>query len=183
MINRFWLQRMIHWSLYLCLALLVACSPGDTNRLSSSLHSLYSEEQPALSGNGHDLAFVSNRNGNQQLLLYNFPQAKFIPLPGLNRPHNIVENPSLSYTGRYITYLTSDYGRPVVAMYDRATKQSQILTPIYTSWLRNPRISPDGRYVVFETAKSGQWDIEVLDRGPEIELDLPNGASVDSSAP
>ncbi len=182
MINKFWLQRTIHWSLYLCLALLVACSPGDP-QMSSSRLSLYSEEQPALSGNGQALAFVSNRNGNQQLLLYDFPQAKFIPLPGLNRPHNIAENPSLSYTARYIAYITSDYGRPVVAMYDRATQQAQILTPIYTSWLRNPRISPDGRYVVFETAKSGQWDIELLDRGPDIELDLTNGAAVGLSAP
>lgn len=130
-----------------------------------------------MSGNGRFLAFVSNRNGSQQILLYNLEQQQFISTPGLNRPETIAENPSLSYTGRYIAYITSDQGRPVVALYDRATQQSQILTPNYRSWIRNPSISPDGRYVVFETTVRGQWDIEVLDRGPDIELDIPNGAT------
>lgn len=44
--------------------------------------------------------------------------------------------------------------------------------------MRNPSISPDGRYVVFESSTRGQWDIEVLDRGPTIELDIPNGTTV-----
>ena len=44
--------------------------------------------------------------------------------------------------------------------------------------MRNPQISADGRYIVFETARRGQWDIEVLDRGPLIELDIPDGTPV-----
>lgn len=131
-----------------------------------------------MSGNGRFLAFVSNRNGNQQLLVYDLETQSFIATPGLNRPETIAESPSLSYTGRYIVYLTSDQGRPVVALYDRAIQQSQILTPIYRGWVRNPGVSPDGRYVVFETASRGQWDIEVLDRGPNMELDIPNGSTV-----
>jgi Tol biopolymer transport system component len=146
----------------------------------TSLNSRYTEEQPGLSGNGRFLAFVSNRNGNHQLLVYNLEEQRLIRIPGLNRPETIAESPSLSYTGRYIAYITSDQGRPVVALYDRATQQSQILTPTYRGWVKNPNISPDGRYVVFETASRGQWDIEVLDRGPNIELDIPNGANVGS---
>jgi Tol biopolymer transport system component len=179
---RFWLQRQIDWGLGLSLAsLLVSCSPDNIPIGPTSLNSRYTEEQPALSGNGRFLAFVSNRNGLHQLLVYDLQQQIFIRLPRLNRPETIVESPSLSYTGRYIAYITSDQGRPVVALYDRATQQSQILTPIYRGWVRNPNISPDGRYVVFESASRGQWDIEVLDRGPNIELDIPNGAPV--SAP
>jgi Tol biopolymer transport system component len=49
------------------------------------------------------------------------------------------------------------------------------LTQGYRSWLRNPRISPDGRYIVFETARRGQWDIEIMDLGPNIEVDQPEG--------
>lgn len=175
----FWLQSPLHWSLVFGLtSLLVSCSANDLPFASTSLNSRYTEEQPALSGNGRFLAFVSNRNGNQQLLVYDLEEQRFIQTPGLNRRETIAESPSLSYTGRYIAYLTSDQGRPVVALYDRATQQSQILTPIYRAWVRNPHISPDGRYVVFETANRGQWDIEVLDRGPSIELDIPNGAAV-----
>nr|WP_228014699.1 hypothetical protein [Fortiea sp. LEGE XX443] len=159
-------------------SLLISCGSADIPLGPTSLNSRYTEEQPALSGNGRFLAFVSNRNSTHQLLVYDLQQQIFVNTPGLNRPETISESPSLSYTGRYVVYLTSDQGRPVVALYDRATQQSQILTPAYRGWVRNPGVSPDGRYVVFETASRGQWDIEVLDRGPNIELDIPNGATV-----
>ncbi|MEH2067061.1 MAG: hypothetical protein V7K47_02620 [Nostoc sp.] len=178
---RLWLQRPIHWSLVFGFtSLLVSCGSNDILIGSTSLNSRYTEEQPALSGNGRFLAFVSNRNGNQQLLVYDLERQLFIPTPGINRQETIAESPSLSYTGRYIAYITSDQGRPVVALYDRPTQQSQILTPIYRGWVRKPNISPDGRYVVFESASRGQWDIEVLDRGPNVELDIPNGATAGS---
>ncbi|MDB9448254.1 TolB family protein [Anabaena sp. CS-542/02] len=176
---RFWLQRPIRWSLVFSFAsLLLSCSTNEIPLGPTSLNSRYTEEQPALSGNGRFLAFISNRNGSHQLLVYDLEEQRLVSIPGLNRPRTITENPSLSYTGRYIAYLTSDQGRPVVALYDRATQNSQVMTPTYRGWLRNPGISPDGRYIVFETASRGQWDIEVLDRGPDIELDIPNGASV-----
>jgi len=175
----FRLQRLIHWGLGFGLASLVtACSPGDIPIGSSTLNSRFTEEQPALSGNGRYLALVSHRNGMQQLLLYDLANRQFIPLPRLNRNQSIAESPSVSYTARYIVYLTSDQGRPVVGLYDRATQQSQYVTQGYLGWVRNPSISPDGRYIVFESASRGQWDIEVLDRGPNIELDIPQGAPV-----
>jgi Tol biopolymer transport system component len=174
-----WLQRRIHWSLIFSLTgLLMSCGSGDMPLGVSSLNSRFAEEQPALSGNGRFLAFVSNRNGNQQLLMYDLQTQSFIPTPGLNRRETIAESPSLSYTGRYICYLTSEQGRPVIALYDRAMQQSQILTSTYRGWVRNPDISPDGRYVVFESASRGQWDVEVLDRGPTVELDISNGSTV-----
>ncbi|MDH6057718.1 TolB family protein [Umezakia ovalisporum] len=179
---RFWLQIPIHWSLIFSItSLLLSCSPNEIPVGSTSLNSRYTEEQPALSGNGRFLAFVSNRNGGHQLLLYDLTEQLLVRTPGLNRPQTIAESPSLSYNGRYLAYLTSDQGRPVVALYDRSTQKSQIITPTYRGWIRSPGISMDGRYVVFETASRGQWDIEVLDRGPNIELDIPNGATVNTS--
>ena len=181
-IPKCWLQSKFHWSLCLSLvSLLVSCSYNDIPIGSNSLNTRSTEEQPALSGNGRFLAFVSNRSSTQQLLLYDLEQQQLIPTPRLNRRNAIAESPSLSYSGRYIVYSTSNRGRPVVALYDRAVGQSQILTPTYNSWVRNPSVSPDGRYVVFETTIRGQWDIEVLDRGANVELDIPNGAPV--SAP
>ncbi|AKG22408.1 TolB family protein [Calothrix sp. 336/3] len=176
---RFWLQKLFPWSLVFVLGnLLVSCNPENISIGSGNLNSRYTEEQPSLSGNGRYLALVSNRNGIHQLLLYDIQQQSFASLPRLNRSGSIVESPSLSYNARYIAYITSDQGRPVISLYDRATQESQILTPTYRGWVKNPAISPDGRYVVFETTIRGQWDIEVLDRGPNIELDIPNGATV-----
>lgn len=181
-ISRFWRPSKIDWGLRLSLAsLLVSCSYNDIPIGSNSLNTRYTEEQPALSGNGRFLAYVSNRSSTQQLLLYDLEQQQLIPTPRLNRRNAIAQSPSLSFNGRYIVYISSDRGRPVIALYDRAVGQSQILTPNYNGWVRNPSVSPDGRYIVFETNIRGQWDIEVLDRGTNIELDIPNGAPV--SAP
>lgn len=164
-------------------SLIVACSPGDRLIGTTTLNSRYTEEQPNLSGNGRLLGFVSNRNGSRNILVYDLQQQQLIPLPRLNRRETIAESPSLSYTGRYIVYLASDQGKPVVVLYDRATQQSQALSQWYLGWVRNPNISPDGRYIVFESSSRGQWDIEVLDRGPNIELDIPDGVPVTSSTP
>ncbi|NRB06344.1 MAG: TolB family protein [Richelia sp.] len=160
--------------------LLFACGDREIPIRLTTLNSRFTEEKPTLSGDGRFLAFVSHRNGKHQLLLYDIEKQGFIRTPRLNRRGTIIESPSLSYTARYIVYITSDRGRPVVGLYDRATQNSQTLTPIYRSWVRNPSISPDGRYIVFETTIRGQWDIEILDRGPTIELDIPNGIQVPS---
>jgi Tol biopolymer transport system component len=160
--------------------LLVSCGTSEVRMDILSVNTRYTEQDPAFSGDGRFLAFVSNRSGSQQLLVYDLQNQGFAPIPGLNRRETIVENPSLSYTGRYICYLTSDRAKPVIALYDRATKQSQVLTPTYGGWIKNPGISPDGRYIVFQSAGRGQWDIEVLDRGPTVELDIPNGRTVGS---
>lgn len=176
-------QCWIHWALSLGIASLIfACSSSELPGGSSALNSRYNDEQPALSGNGRFLAFASNRNGSHIIMLYDLQLQQLLPLPRLNRRETIAESPSLSYTGRYIAYITSDQGKPEVALYDRATQQSQVLTQWYSGLVRHPSISPNGRYIVFETGSHGQWDIEVLDRGPNIELDISDGAPVRSLA-
>jgi Tol biopolymer transport system component len=170
----------LHLSLLAVLIATVISSCGSNNLqpLPSPLNSPYHDEQPALSGDGRWLAMVSNRNGRREILLYDLQLQRFVDLPGLNYQGAIADSPSLSRTGRYLVYISSIQGRPDIFLYDRAIKRSQLLTRGYRSWLRNPRISPDGRYIVFETARRGQWDVEVLDLGPLLELDLLDGNPV-----
>lgn len=170
------LQRCWRWSFSLSLiVLMVSCTPsGETIISTGALNSRYSEEQPALSGNGRYLAYISNRAESRNILLYDLQLQQLVALPRLNHRNTIVENPSISYTGRYIVYVTSDRGRPILVLYDRVTRTPQILNQWYQGWVRNPSISPDGRFVVFESSLRGQWDIEVLDRGTNVELDLPD---------
>ncbi|MGL4620080.1 TolB family protein [Chroococcidiopsis sp.] len=178
--NKSTLRRLLKW---LCWALgisilslaIAACSPSDRQVcLSGFLNSPYSDEQPALSGDGRWLAYVSNRDGKHRLLLYDLQDRCLVSLPRIPAAA-IAEHPSLSYTGRYLTYLTGDRGKIVLTLYDRATQQTQIVSQWYQAWVRNPSISPDGRYIAFESSKNGQWDIEILDRGDRVELDIPDG--------
>ena len=162
--------------------LAVACSPVDYLGGSTSLNSRYTDDQPAISGNSRFLAFVSNRNGSRHIFMYDLQQQQLISLPRLNGRESIAESPSLSYTGRYIVYIASDQGKPTLALYDRVTQQPQVLSQGYQGWVRNPSISSDGRYIVFESGSRGQWDIEVIDRGPNIELDIPDGVPASSSS-
>lgn len=166
------------------MGLLSACDFNNGPQLLSGLNSRYNDEQPTLSGDGRLMAFVSNRNGKSQIVLYDLQGRRFIQLRGFEPPGGaIAESPSLSRTGRYMVYISSIQGRPDIILYDQATGRSELLTQGYRSWIRNPTISPDGRYVVFETARRGQWDIEVLDRGPLIELDILDGTRVPGPQP
>jgi Tol biopolymer transport system component len=171
------LSQWYRWGLGLVfLSLLTACNSTEIPFSSNSLNSRYNDEQPALSGDGRWLAFVSSRNASSQIYLYNLQQKQLVQLPGLNLNGSIAQTPSVSRTARYIVYVSSVEGRPDLILYDRATKQAEILTRGYRSWIRNPRISPDGRYIVFETARRGQWDVEVFDRGINIEPDIADGS-------
>ncbi len=174
-----------HWltlGLTLSLAGLIGgCTPSNVSMGTTSLNSRVTEQQPALSADGRFLAFISNRNGSHDVWLYDLQQRKFVELPGLNRREAIASSPSVSNTARYITYLTSDQGRPAIVVYDRLIRQSRIIYEAYQGTIRHPRISPDGRYLVFENGLRGQWDIAVIDRGPNIELDLLDGVPLGPS--
>lgn len=156
-------------------SLLVGCNPTEVPVGPRSINSRYTDEQPSLSANGRFLAFVSNRNGSRNIWLYDLQEQQFVDLSGLNRQDAIADSPSVSNTARYLVYLANNQGRPAVVIYDRITRGSQVLYQAYQGWIRRPRISPDGRYVVFESGNRGQWDIEAIDRGPNIELDLLDG--------
>ncbi len=159
---------------FFLVGLLSACSQPEILSRPVDLDNRYNDEQPALSGDGRFLSFVSDRSGTRALLVYDLQQQQFVNLPFLNRPDAIAESPSLSYSGRYIAYLASDSARPEIELYDRATQRVQRLTPGYRGWFRNPSISSDGRYIVCESGTRGQWDVEVFDRGPHVELDVPD---------
>lgn len=168
--------RGLRWSIpFSLVAFLVACNPSNQIQGPVTLNSRYTDQQPALSGNGRFMAFVSSRDGRHEVVVYDLQGRQFVDLPRLNQQGSISENPSLSRTGRYLVYMASDGGRPEIELYDRASQRSEPLTRNYRDWVRNPRISADGRYIVFETSRRGQWDIEVLDRGSNIELDVFDG--------
>lgn len=160
---------------------MTGCNSGNLTSTVPTLNSRYHDQDPALSGDGKLVAFVSNRDGPKRIYVYSIERQNLINLPGLNLGEAIAESPSLSYTGRYIIYISSIQGRPDLILYDRATGKSELLTRGYRNWIRNPHISPDGRYIVFETSRRGQWDLEVLDRGPFVELDLPDGIPIPPS--
>lgn len=100
--RRLWLQCGL-----IGLIFLSACTSTNRQPVSRSLNSRYHEEQPALSGDGRTLVFISNRNGSNQIYVYDLQQLRFLDLPGLNRSGEMAQTPSISRTGRYIVYISS----------------------------------------------------------------------------
>jgi Tol biopolymer transport system component len=162
----------VFWGLGLLANLLVGCGAGMTPLTPAALNGRAAEQHPALSANGRLLAFISDRAGGQRIYIYDLQQRQFLDFPGLNTRHGWRESPSLSASGRYLVYLVDNRGRGEIALYDRVAQRSQILSSGYPGGVRNPKISPNGRYVVFESNRDGDWNLEVLDRGANVELDV-----------
>ncbi|AUC62098.1 hypothetical protein AA637_13520 [Cyanobacterium sp. HL-69] len=131
------------------------------------LNSRNSELNPYIAGNF--ITFTSDRNGSQDIYLFDARNRRLIDLPNLNAFDEIATNPTISEDGRYLVFMVVKQGQSGLYLYDRTTQQKRTLIPQTTKEIRNPMISSNGEKIVFETANNGQWDIVVTDiRGNPI---------------
>lgn len=126
------------------------------------LNSLSSELTPQVTSSY--IIFVSDRNGSQDVYLFDAQKRQLIDLPGLNSFDEVASHPSISEDGRYIVFATSRQGKSNIYLYDRQNQQKRSLTENLKAEVRNPMINADGDYITFEIAQDGQWDIMVYDR-------------------
>lgn len=118
------------------------------------------------------VVFASDRNGSQDIYLYDASERRFLPLPGLNALDAIASHPSVSADGRYIVYAANLRGRSGIFLYDREVQISRNLTADLPAEVRNPTISADGSRIAYEASPNGHWDIYVCDRSGK-RLNLP----------
>ncbi|MGF1540081.1 MAG: TolB family protein [Pleurocapsa sp.] len=134
-----------------------------------SLNSPALEIEPQIAA--HYLVFISDRNGSQDVYLYDLKERRLIDLPGLNSFDEIASHPSISEDGRYIVFALSRQGKSDIYIYDRTTLIKRNLTANLLTEVRHPVISADGSKIAFEIAANGQWDIAVYNRsGQPINL-------------
>jgi Tol biopolymer transport system component len=110
------------------------------------------------------VVFVSDRNGSQDVYLFDAQNRQLIELPGLNSLDAIASDPSISQEGRFIVYSSSRQGVSDIYLYNRETQINRNLTATLQANVRRPIISADGSTIAFEVAINGQWDIRVVDR-------------------
>ncbi|WP_373479282.1 TolB family protein [Geminocystis sp.] len=154
-------------NLLTCILLLTGCSNyprllsfpfSDNNR---SFNSRSSELNPSISG--QYITFVSDRNGSQDIFLFDAKNRRLIDLPALNAMDEIASNPSISEDGRYLVFIAIKQGKSGLYLYDRTTQQKRPLITQLKNEIRNPMISSNGERITFEIANNGQWDIVVTD--------------------
>ncbi|MGK7932953.1 MAG: TolB family protein [Microcystaceae cyanobacterium] len=113
--------------------------------------------------NGQYIVFVSDRNGSQDIYLFDTQRRQLVELPGLNSLDEIVSHPSITADGQKIVFAASRLGKSAIYLYDRQTQQKRNLTQDLAAEVRNPTISADGSRIAFEAATEGQWDIIIYD--------------------
>lgn len=131
-----------------------------------SLNSPASELEPAIAS--RYIVFMSDRNGSQDIYLYDAQERRLSSLPDLNSFDMIASHPSISEDGRYVVFAASRRGRKTdIYLYDRETKVTRNLTENLPAEVRNPTLSADGTTIAFETSEDGHWDIAIYDRSGE----------------
>lgn len=134
-----------------------------------SLNSAYAELTPAAAG--RFVVFTSDRNGSQDVYLYDVRDRQTLPLPGLNALDAIATTPSISEDGNWIVFAANRQGRTSIFLYNRSTEQLRELTPTLKADVRNPTIDADAERIAFEINRNGQWDLAIIDRtGREIPV-------------
>ncbi|MGK7940148.1 MAG: TolB family protein [Crocosphaera sp.] len=109
------------------------------------------------------IVFISDRNGSQDVYLFDAQQRQLISLPGLNALDEVASHPSISEDGRYVVFAGSRQGKTNIYVYDRQTEQKRNITDNLQAEVRNPIINAEGNLIAFEVAKDGQWDIMIYD--------------------
>lgn len=135
-----------------------------------SLNSLADDVTPHIAG--RYIVFVSDRQGRQDVYLFDGATRRLIDVPGLNTLDAIAANPAISQDGRSIVFTGSRQGVTDIYLFDRETRQLRNLTDNLQAEVRNPTISADGSTIAFESSANGQWDILVYDRSGQ-PLNVP----------
>jgi Tol biopolymer transport system component len=146
-----------------------------TQDINITLNSSKSEGYPNFSYDGRYLIYHSDRHAQRSVFLYDLQRRRLIPLPGLNKLASMQSQADLSADGRDIVYVSEELGKTDIFLYNRSTAKTQNLTKNFIGEVRNPTISGNGRFIAFEGNRLGQWNIEIYDRGVEIDFSQPPG--------
>ncbi len=132
------------------------------------------QQDPALSGNGQNLALIVDQRGRQTTQLQNIKDGRILPLRHLSQ-HQPHSSPSLSWNARYVAVIIQRGNKRIAVIEDRLTGQIHPLTlPKGDSPIRLS-LSPDARLLAMQVASEGNWRVEVFDLSEEIEPDEIGG--------
>jgi Tol biopolymer transport system component len=142
----------------------------------------FDDRQPALSGDGRFLAFVSNRKGGAgltDLYLYDRKESKLASVPELNSKYTELE-PSLNADGSLIAFTSErpdGAGGRDIYLFDRMAGKYLSLPNLNTaSHEYSPSLSGDGRFIAFVSERvdgDGDRDIYLYDRQTQKLLPTP----------
>ena len=85
-------------------------------------------------------------------------------LPNLNHRDSSQDQPTISATGQYIAYVSTERGKTDIFVYDRSSQKTELLTANIKGSCANPTINGDGSKIAFQASQLGQWKISIISR-------------------
>jgi Tol biopolymer transport system component len=131
----------------------------------------FSDWAPSPNQTGSRIAFVSDRNGNPDIFVWDAATRSLLDLPNLNSPGNDVD-PSITPDGRYLCFASDragGLGGYDLYLYDLLGKVFITLptnaNPLFATNTsadeRHPAISVTGDVIVFESTRTGSGKIDL----------------------
>jgi Tol biopolymer transport system component len=110
------------------------------------------------------ISFTTNRNGNDDVFIYDVITGASNPLPNANTPAH-ESNSEISADGRFLVYQTKRNGDTDIYLYDILTGSIDTLPVINTDAFEGqPSVSADGRFIAFVSDRYGSLDVLLYDR-------------------
>jgi dipeptidyl aminopeptidase/acylaminoacyl peptidase len=164
-------------------------TPGDFDAPAFSL----GESGYAVSPDGKEVCFVSNHDQNEAETtnkdLFIVPFAGGTPKDITQANHAYDGTPEYSPDGRYIAYRTqaaqgyeSDCFR--IALYDRASGTTAVLTPAFDNWINTIRWAPDSKSIYFTAdikAHTPLYNVEIASKEIKLVADVKTMDAFDIS--
>ena len=132
-----------------------------------------SDWSPAPDRTGGVIAFVSNRNGGPDILMYDRSGDSLVSLPGLNSPDGDLD-PTLTPDARWLCFASNRAGGQGgydLYLYDLTTRSLVASLPSLNSAgdERRPSISPNGNVIAFQAARGGTgWNVLYYSRSGSL---------------
>ncbi len=156
---------------FLVLSLIFLSSCTATNQSIPRTSFLENQTDPALSGNGEKIAFITNWGRKPTVLLKNVKTGKLFSLFHLSKyqPHS---SPSLSWSGRYLAVIGQIGKQKTVIIEDRMKGKMHKLVIPKGGIPSQISLSPDARKLAIQTLDSGKSKLHLYDLTNRMEPDL-----------
>ena len=116
---------------------------------------------PALSRDGHRLAFAVNRIYREEIWKKSLSDPEAGPVPLLSSTHSEL-NPQYSPDGRYIAFHSTRSGASDIWVARSDGTNPRRLTFTNARTTATPRWSPDGKWIAFESNQTGQSEVYII---------------------
>ena len=144
---------------------------SNNNYQVSRISSYENQIKPILSGNGKQLAFIIDDNGDKKIRLIHIASGRRLPLRHISR-HEPYSAPSLSWNGRYLAIISKFQGQRIALIEDLLAGIVYKLPLDFQDLPENISLTPDASKVVIQFGSDAASSLRFLDLTNKLTKDF-----------